>query len=119
LENFDAAGQWRTEDRYTAIDANGKPDPKSTKTWAINPAAAFYKGPAFADFFALREIIAGHSDAFARGFSEALIEFALGRPLGFRDEAFVDDMVHRASQKDLAIREFVHALVQSEEFRAK
>jgi hypothetical protein len=31
LENFDAAGQWRTEDSYTALDANGKPDPKSTK----------------------------------------------------------------------------------------
>jgi hypothetical protein len=32
LENFDAAGQWRTEDSYTALDANGKPDPKSKKT---------------------------------------------------------------------------------------
>ncbi|MEY5011153.1 MAG: hypothetical protein RLZZ253_2292, partial [Verrucomicrobiota bacterium] len=39
LENFDAAGQWRTEDHYTALDAAGKPDPKSQKTWTIDASA--------------------------------------------------------------------------------
>jgi mono/diheme cytochrome c family protein len=119
LENFDAAGQWRTEDSYTALDANGKPDPKSTKRWPIEPAAAFHKGPAFTDFFALRDIIATKSDAFARSFSEALIEFALGRPTGFRDEPLIDDMITQAGKKDLAMREFIHALVSSKEFRTK
>ncbi len=119
LENFDAAGQWRTEDSYTAVDANGKADPKSKKTWAIEPAAAFHKGPAFKDYFALRDIIASKSDAFARSFSEALIEFALGRPLGFRDEPLVNDMITQAGKKDLAMREFIHALVSSAEFHTK
>lgn len=119
LENFDAAGQWRTEDSYMAVDANGKPDPKSKKTWTIEAAAALYKGPAFNDFFGLRDIIASKPDAFARSFSEALIEFALGRPLGFRDEPLVDDMIQQASKKDLAMREFVHALVASREFHTK
>ncbi|MEZ5388102.1 MAG: DUF1592 domain-containing protein [Prosthecobacter sp.] len=119
LENFDAAGQWRTEDSYTAIDENGKPDPKSTKTWTIEAAAALYKGPAFKDFFGLRDIVALKSDAFARSFSEALIEFALGRPLGFRDEPLVDDMVQRSRKKNLAMREFIHALVDSKEFHTK
>jgi hypothetical protein len=119
LENFDAAGQWRTEDSYTALDANGKPDPKSMKTWTINSAAAFHKGPAFKDYFELRNLIASKSDAFARSFSEALIEFALGRPLGFRDEPLVADMLQQASKKDLAMREFIHALVRSQEFHTK
>lgn len=119
LENFDAAGQWRTEDSYTALDANGKPDPKSTKRWPIQPAAAFFKGPSFTDFFALRDIIASKSNAFARSFSEALIEFALGRPIGFRDEPLVDEMIAKAGMKDLAMREFIHALVVSREFRTK
>ncbi|MCB1077007.1 MAG: DUF1592 domain-containing protein, partial [Verrucomicrobiae bacterium] len=119
LENFDAAGQWRTEDSYTAIDANGKIDPKSTKTWTIDPSAAFHKGPAFNDYFALRDIIASGADDFARSFSEALVEFALGRPLGFRDEPLVTDMIGQAGKKDLAIREFIHGLVSSEEFRTK
>lgn len=119
LENFDAAGQWRTEDSYMAVDANGKADPKSKKTWTIEAAAALYKGPEFKDFFGLRNIIAGKSDAFARSFSEALIEFALGRPLGFRDEPLIDDMITQAGKKDLAMREFIHALVASKEFHTK
>lgn len=119
LENFDAAGQWRTEDSYTALDANGKPDPKTTKRWPIDPAAAFHKGPSFTDFFALRDLIASKSNAFARSFSEALIEFALGRPIGFRDEPLIDDMITQAGKKDLAMREFIHALVSSKEFHTK
>jgi len=119
LENFDAAGQWRTEDSYMAIDVNGKSDPKSKKTWTIEAAAALHKGPAFKDFFELRDIIASKSDGFARGFSEALIEFALGRPPGFRDEPLIDDMIQQAKKKNLAIREFIHALVISQEFHTK
>ena len=119
LENFDAAGQWRTEDSYMAIDSNGKADPKTKKTWTIEAAAALYKGPAFKDFFELRDIIASKSDAFARSFSEALIEFALGRPPGFRDEPLINGMVQRAGKKDLAIREFIQALVASQEFHTK
>jgi Protein of unknown function (DUF1592)/Protein of unknown function (DUF1588)/Protein of unknown function (DUF1587)/Protein of unknown function (DUF1585)/Protein of unknown function (DUF1595)/Planctomycete cytochrome C len=119
LENFDAAGQWRTEDSYTALDANGKPDPKSKKTWTIEAAAQLHKGPAFKDYFELRNIIASKSDAFARSFSESLIEFALGRPIGFRDEPLITDMLKQAGKKDLAMREFIHALVASKEFHTK
>jgi len=119
LENFDAAGQWRTEDSYTAIDAAGKPDPKSKKIWTIDPAAALYKGQSFQDYFGLRDIIASKSDAFARGFSTALIEFALGRSIGFRDEPLIDEMLQQSGKKNLAVREFIHTLVRSEEFHTK
>ena len=119
LENFDAAGQWRTEDSYMAIDENGKADPKTKKTWTIESSAAFYKGPAFKDYFELRDIIASKPDAFARSFSEALIEFALGRPPGFRDQPLIDEMIQQASKKNYAIREFIHELVASPEFQTK
>ena len=119
LENFDAVGQWRTEDRYQLTDENGKPIPKAAKTWTIDAASALHNGPAFRDFFELRDVIAGKSDAFARGFSAALTEYALGRPIGFRDETLIDAMTRRAAAKNLAPREFLHALVQSREFRTK
>ena len=119
LENFDAAGQWRTEDSYQALDARGRPDPKLKKTWAIEASASFYKGPAFKDYFGMRDIVASKSGAFARGFSEALIEYALGRPLGFRDEPLIAEMLRRAGAQDLAMREFIHALVSSREFHTK
>ena len=103
LENFDAVGQWRTEDMYQVMDEKGKPVPNAQKTWAIEAAATLHKGPAFTDYQGLRDIIASKSDAFARGFSEALIEYALGRPLGFRDGPLVDDMLQQAGKKDLSL----------------
>jgi len=119
LENFDAVGLWRTEDSYEVKDANGRPVPKTKRTWQIDSAGAFHNGPAFKDYFELRELIGAKSDSFARGFSMALIEYALGRPCGFSDEALVDDMLRQAGKKDFAIREFVHALVRSKEFQTK
>jgi hypothetical protein len=112
LENFDAAGKWRTEDTYERKGA-GK------KTWPVDPAAAFHNGPAFKDYFELRDLVASKSDEFARGFTEMLIEYALGRPFGFTDEDLAADIVRQARQKDFATREFIRALVASDAFRTK
>lgn len=119
LENFDAVGAWRTEDSYQATDAAGRPNPKEKKSWTVDPASAFYKGPAFKDYFEMRDVIASKSDDFARGFSMALVEYALGRPCGFSDEPLLEAMVARARDKKLATREFIHALVGSREFHTK
>jgi hypothetical protein len=119
MENFDAVGSWRTTDSSMAINAEGKPDPKTKKTWTIDPAGALHGGPAFKDFFELREIVAARPEQFARGFTAALIEYALGRPCGFGDEPLVDAIMKDASSHDLATRSFIHSLVQSKAFRTK
>ena len=112
LENFDAVGKWRTEDSYVKEGVG-------TKTWPIEPAGALHSGPAFKDFYELREIIASRPEAFATGFTEALLEYALGRPCGFSDDDLVKAIVKRAADKDYSVREFVHAVVQSRAFRTK
>ena len=112
LENFDAGGLWRTEDSYVK-------DGVGTKTWKIEPAGAFHGGPRFKDFYELREIIASQPDAFAMGFTEALLEYALARPVGFSDDDLVKAIVKRAKEKNLSVREFIHAVVQSRAFRTK
>ena len=119
LENFDAAGQWRLTDFYQALDTAGRPDPKAKKTWVIEAAAVMHNGPAFKDYFEMRSIIASRKEAFARGFSSALIEYALGRPCGFSDEPFIERMVDHARARGYATREFVRALVLSKEFQTK
>ena len=112
LENFDAVGRWRTEDSYE------KPG-VGRKTWPIDPAGALHGGPPFADFFGFRAIVAARQEDFATGFTEGLIEYALGRPCGFSDDELVQAIVRRAAAKDLSIREFIHAVVQSDAFRSK
>ena len=118
LENFDAAGGWRTEDTYQVV-INGRPDPKRKKTWTIDPAGAFHKGAAFTDFFELRDLIAARPESFARGFTSALVEYALGRPCGFSDEPLVQAIVAAALDDGYATRSFIHALVASKQFRTK
>jgi len=109
LENFNAAGKWREVDH----------DLKTKRDWPIDPAGQFHHGPAFQTYFDLRDQIAAKSEDFAQGFTEALIEYALGRPYGFTDEALAGEMVKQAKAKDFAIREFVFALVTSREFARK
>ena len=108
LENFNAAGKWREKEgegrRAHPIDASG----------------VFHNGPAFGDFFELQELIASsHGENFARGFTEALIEYGLGRPFGFTDEDLAQSIMSSAKGNKYAISEFIHALVQSKEFQSK
>ncbi|MDB4341859.1 DUF1592 domain-containing protein, partial [bacterium] len=48
LENFDAAGKWRTTEAHRT---KVKRSWRTIKTWEIDASGAFYKGPAFADYF--------------------------------------------------------------------
>jgi hypothetical protein len=112
LENFDTIGRWRTTETYAS-------QPGGSKAWPIDASGAFFKGPAFDDYFALRDLLAARSENFARGFTESLIEYALGRPFGFADEALADDIVQHAKAKDFSIREIIRALVVSKAFRVK
>ena len=112
LENFNAVGKWRIEETFEKRGV-GK------KTWPIDPSGQFYNGPAFQDYFQLRDLIAAKSEDFARGFTEALIEYALGRPYGFTDAVLADDIVKHAKAQDFAMKEFFVALATSREFRTK
>ncbi|WP_010585790.1 DUF1592 domain-containing protein [Schlesneria paludicola] len=109
LENFNAVGSWRTEDRYV------KPG-IGNKEWTIDPAGAFHNGPSFKSYFELRDLIAAREDDFAHGFSEALIEYALGRPYSFSDEDLAMRLVARAKTQNFSMQEFFQALVASPEF---
>ncbi|MFT5123327.1 MAG: hypothetical protein ACI97B_001960 [Verrucomicrobiales bacterium] len=119
LENFDPVGQWRTEDSYQVKDENGKPVKGASKTWTIEANAALHSGPSFKDYFELRDLVASNSENFAAGFSAALIEYALGRSIGFADETLISEMVETAKKNNLSTRAFIHALISSKVFKRK
>jgi len=116
LENFNAAGQWRDEEVLRLVD---RKKVRKKKIVEIDPSGKLPDGTAFEDYFGLRDAVAGKSDAFASGFTESLIEYALGRPYGFSDEKLKEQILQRASAKDGEMREYIHALVQSRAFRTK
>ena len=111
LENFNAAGKWRTQES----DGVGK----RQKVWDIDASGAFHKGPSFGDYYELRNLIAQREDDFARGFVEHLIGYALGRPFGFTDEDLANEIVSSAKQESYLVSEYIHALVRSEAFQKK
>jgi hypothetical protein len=49
----------------------------------------------------------------------ALIEYALGRSIGFRDEPLIEKMISEAKPQAFALRSFIHTLIRSEEFHSK
>ena len=116
LENFDAAGKWRTTEAHRT---KVKRSWRTIKTWEIDASGAFYKGPAFADYFELRDCIAEREPDFVRGFTEALIGYSLGRPFGFTDEELAQEILTAAKAKQYSVSEFIKTLVSSEKFRRK
>jgi hypothetical protein len=110
LENYDAAGRWRTHDTRPGVPADRR---------LIDSAGAFHDGPSFKSFTDFRDVVATQQDRFARGFTEALIEYGLGRQFGFSDDALAMTILDRAKQRDYDIREFIYALVASTEFQSK
>ena len=112
LENFNTIGQWRTTELYAKADG-------ARKDWPIVASGALHHGPAFNDFFELRDIVASRSASFARGFSEALFEYATGRAVSFVDESLINSIVEEAAQKDFAVPAFIQALVCSQAFQHK
>jgi hypothetical protein len=107
LENFTAAGKWRTQDGH------------GRRAYDIDPSGKFHNGPEFANYFELRDRIAEKENDFARGFTEALIGYGLGRPFGFTDEDLAIEMMTSAKNKKNSVSEFIHALVQSKAFATK
>jgi len=116
LENFDAAGKWRTTEAHRIKTRRNW---RTTKTWEIDPSGAFHNGPAFANYFELRDRIAEREPDFARGFTEALIDYSLGRPFGFTDEDLANEILTAAKAKQYSVSEFILSLVLSKTFRKK
>lgn len=126
LENFNAAGKWVEHElvREKVID-KAKSSKKKTKyktqfqKHIIDASGKFYKGPSFKNFIELRDAIAKRKVDFATGFVEHLIEYALGRPYGFTDDALSERIVQDAKQNGYRIDRMIQLLVASQEFQSK
>jgi len=122
LENFDAAGRWRTEEKFYGrgwVVKDKVAGKVVNKSWPIEPAGAFHNGPSFRDFSELRdEIATAHGDAFVRGLIENLFAYAIGRPVSFADADAIEAMA-QAAARDGGLRSIVQRLVASKEFQTK
>ncbi len=117
LENFDPIGKWRELEHTVAV--KGKRKVKKGAGRKIDTSGAFHGGPAFANYFEMRDLIADREEDFAEGFTEHLIEYALGRPFGFADQDLVTNILAAARSEDFKVNVFIQALVSSPQFQQK
>lgn len=117
LENFTAVGLWRDNE---VVDKRGKFGSRvELGKFTIDPSGQLPDGQRFADYFELRDAVAERGDEFARGFTESLVTYGLGRPFGFTDEELAREIMSQARDEGFKVSSFVHALIQSPAFRTK
>jgi hypothetical protein len=118
LENFDAVGRWR-EQEYVERYTHHKEGITKKAFFPIDASGQLPDGTTFEGFEGLRDAVVKHDAAFARGFIEHLIEYALGRPVSFADEELIATILHNTKAKGYTPRDIIHGIVKSKEFQSK
>ena len=103
LENYDATGQWRTQDGKFPIDASGTlPDGRS------------FSGPG-----ELSTLLRGNSDAFAQCLTEKMMTYGLGRGLERYDRPAVQEVARHVAQDGYRFSSLVLEIARSLPFQKR
>ena len=111
LENFDAAGQWRS-----LYPVNGRPNRKGAE---IDPSYETPDGESFADVTGFQRLTAADEDRLARNLAAQFIAYGTGAAVTFADRGELDAIVRDAAAGGHSVRDVLHAVVQSDIFRKK
>ena len=103
LENYDAAGAWRTHDGKFAIDSAG----------------TLPGGRGIAGSKELKQVLKERSDLFTFNLSEKLLTYALGRGLESYDGTVVDDIASQVSADHHKFSALVLAIAKSKPFQMR
>jgi hypothetical protein len=103
LENYDAAGAWRTRDGKFPIDTTG----------------TLPGGKTFTGSKGLKEILRSRSDDFVRNVTVKMLTYALGRGLESADDATVDSIARDVAAKDYKFSALILDVVKSRPFQMR
>ena len=130
LENYDAIGGWRQRYRVVADRkewVNNRIGPLAKYLAAyqygegrpIESSDTMADGQRFANLSELKKILLVHPEQIASCFTEKLVTYATGHPVGFHDHQVVNKILEEAKASDYGLRSIVHAVVASELFQKK
>lgn len=127
LESFDVVGAHRTW--YRTRGAGGKYVKRPLHPFAENTNVRYRRGPevdpsgrmtdgtTFADIREYKKLLLKDESAMPRALTRLMLNYSLGRQLGFSDRAEVERIVTKISDSRFGLRSLLHAVVQSELFR--
>jgi mono/diheme cytochrome c family protein len=103
LENFDAIGQWRTQDGASPINASG-----------VLLDGTSVDGPA-----ALRAALLQQKEQFVKAVTGKLLMYALGREIDYHDAPAIRAMMRSAAADDYSWSSTILAIVKSTPFQMR
>jgi hypothetical protein len=101
LENYDALGQWRSEEAGKPIDNSGE-----------LPDGTTFKGPR-----ELKTVLLDKKDLFLRNLTSRMLGYALGRGLTRTDSCTVDQTMSQLAADGYKSQSLIEAIVMSPPFR--
>lgn len=124
LESYDVIGGWR--DRFRSIDKGEQVrlTVQGRKVRyrlgpSVDAAGELSTGAKFTGMSGFQKLLLADPDRVVRCMIEKLLVFATGRPMGFSDRSEIDKILTTSKAKGHAMRDLIHAVVQSDIFRSK
>ena len=125
LESFDVMGAYRDWYRTTGegervdkyIEKNANVRVRYRKGRDVDATGQTATGEKFGDIREFKKILLKDKDQIARGLTEKLMTYGLGRILGFSDRQAVEQIVSQIKKQQYGLRSLVHEITQSEKFR--
>ena len=112
LENYDAIGAWR-ERQNGEGRKGGKNDPPIDASGVMPGGQAFKTLPEF------KRILLEEKPKFLKGFTEKLLAYALGRPVGAADQELVNGILTGTAKEEYRLQAMIQAIVASRAFQTK
>ncbi|MHC2066394.1 DUF1592 domain-containing protein [Bremerella sp. T1] len=110
LENFNVIGEWRTQQDGEDFRNKGP---------EIDPSGTLPNGDSFETFAQFKQLLLTQKDRFARGLSEKMLTYALGRPVEPADRGLIDRLAQQMAENNYTLPTLIHGVVQSEAFLQK
>ncbi len=111
LENYDAIGKWRTQQNGEGFRGKNVPD--------LDISGKLPGGRSFQSLEEFKSALLEEKDRFARAFSERMMTYALGRPVGFSDRETISHFEKTLLSNDYRIQPLIQAIVASDAFQIK
>lgn len=111
LENFNAIGDWRTN--QDGEDFRGRNTPP------IDASGTLPNGKSFENFTQFKVLLLEQKDRFAHGLAEKMLTYALGRPIEPTDRVLIDRLAEKMQENNYELKPLIHGIVASQAFNTK
>jgi hypothetical protein len=112
LENYDATGMWRDRQNGEGLRADAQSP-------ALDVSGKLPGGREFKTVQEFKAALLAEKEQFVKDFSEKLLCYALGRPIGYGDHRAVEQIMAHAARHDYRFQEIIQAAVLSPFFQSR